>query len=161
MAQQPNVEITEGERPRRVLEPGPAVKWRAGKPGIPEGPEDVPRGGRFGAIGPDPGWGLRVLAMVEMPDDDPRLRKVVAGLALARAAHLGRAPVIEDIEAALALCGHGFEAGTEVELRRERWLESTAHENRPGETAVAEVDPSLLVQKPEQIRFAMRRAGRG
>lgn len=160
MAQQPNVEITEGESPRRVLEPGPAVKWRAGKPGIPNGPDDVPRGGRFGAIGPDPGWGLRVLSLVDMPDDDPRLRKVVAGLALARAAYLGRAPVVEDIEAALALCGYGFEGGPEVQRRRERWLDATAHENRPGETAVAEVDSGLLVQKPEQVRFAMRRAGR-
>lgn len=160
MAQQPNVEITEAERPRETPEPGPAVKWRSNKPGVPGGPDDVPRGGHFGATGPDPGWGLKILSITELPSDDPRLRDVLAGLALARAAALGRAPVPEDIEVALILCGYGAEAPAHVVKRRERWLEATSHDVRPGETAVADVDRELLVRKPEQVGYALRRAER-
>ncbi|MGH3650076.1 MAG: hypothetical protein ACRDU9_05145 [Acidimicrobiia bacterium] len=161
MAQQPNVEITDAERPRVVLQPGPAVRWRSGKPGIPEGPSDVPQGGVFGTTGPDPGWGLRILSYYELPDDDPRLRKVVAGLVLARSAALGRGPVPEDIEVALVLCGYDDDATPALVERRRRWLEATAHETRPGATAVAEVDRDLLVNKPEHVRYALRHSDRG
>jgi hypothetical protein len=160
MAQQPNVEITEAERPRVKLEPGPAVKWRSNKPGIPDRPSEVPHGGHFGATGPDPGWGLKIINQAALPDDDPRLRKVAGGLVLARAAAIGRAPVPEDLEVALVLCGYGPDAPAPVVERRERWLEAVAHENRPGATAVAEVDRDLLVRKPEEVAYALRRAFR-
>lgn len=159
MAQQPNVEITEAERPRDVLEPGPAVKWRSDKPGVPTGPDDVAGGGVFGTTGPDPGWGLRLVNMADLPDEDPRLKKVVAGLTMARAAALGRAPVPEDIEVALILCGYGRDAPKDVIDQREHWLQATAHEKRPGATAVKQVDRQLLMSKPEQIAYALRRVG--
>jgi hypothetical protein len=155
MAQQPNVEITEATAPRRTPQPGPAVKWRADKPGVPSGPEDVPVGGRFGTTGPDPGWALRILREVELPSDDPRLKKVVTGLVLARAAAAGRAPVREDISAALVLCGYYDGAPQGLLERRERWLDAVPHETRPGETAVGEVDRQLIVNKPDQIRYAL------
>jgi hypothetical protein len=141
-----------------VLEPGPAVKWRSGKPGLANGPADVPSGGWFGSPGPDPGWGLRLLTDTALPDDDPRLFKVVSGLVLARAAASGRAPIPEDIDVALALCGYGVETRADIVERRNRWLDATAHETRPGATAVSEVDKDLLVNKPEQVRYAMRRS---
>lgn len=156
MAQQPNVEITAAERPRPKLEPGPAVKWRAHKPGVPDGPDDVSGGGYYGTTGPDPGWGLRLLNQTVLPDDDVHFREVIAGLTLARAAALGRGPVREDITVALAICGYGFEAPTEVIERRRRWVGAAAHDGRPGATAVAEVDKALLVMKPEQIAYALR-----
>jgi hypothetical protein len=151
MAQQPNVEITDAEAPRRVPEPGPAVKWRADKPGMPDGPSGTGGGGYYGTTGPDPGWGLKLLAGAELPSDDEHLREVVAGLMLARAAALGRAPVPEDIEVALALCGYGFEATADVVERRDRWVEAAAHDRRPGATAVAEVERDLLVSKPAEV----------
>lgn len=144
MAQQPNVEITEAEAPRRVPQPGPAVKWRADKPGMPEGPTEVRGGGYYGTTGPDPGWGLRLLNQASLPSDDQHFREVVAGLMLARAAALGRAPIPEDIEVALTLCGYGFNAPQEVYDRRDRWIEAAAHDRRPGATAVAEVDRTVL-----------------
>lgn len=156
MAQQPNVEITEETRPRQVLEPGPANKWRSTKPGVADGPSDVPRGGSFGSAGPDAGWGLKLIKNAPMPGDDPRLRSVVTGLALARAAGLGRAPVAEDIEVALVLCGYGDDTSPQVVERRERWLAASSHDKRPGQTAVAEVDPDLIINKPEQVRYALR-----
>ena len=92
----------------------------------------------------------------ELPDDDPSLRSIVIGLVLARAAASGRAPVPEDIEAALVLCGYGEEAPEELIDRRKRWLAAAPHDKRPGATAVSEVDRDLIVNKPEQIRFAYR-----
>lgn len=157
MAQQPNVEVTAEELPRPIPAPGPAVKARS-KPGIPDGPSDWPRGGAFGTTGPDPGWALRLLNKTELPDDDPRLNRVVTGLMLARSAELGRAPVPEDIEVALILCGYFDDAPSEVIERRKRWLEAVPHERRPGETAVGEIDRSVLVNKPEQIEYQLKHA---
>lgn len=155
MGQQPNIEITEADKPRKVPEPPVAEKWRSSKPGIPTAPEEVPSGGKFGHAGPDAGWGLRLLRKAEMPSNDPRLARVVEGLMMARAAKLGRAPVPEDIEVALTLCGYGFPAPPEVIEMRNRWLEAVPHESRPGATAVADVDPDLLANKPEQVRWAL------
>lgn len=154
MAQQPNVELTEAERPRSTPQPGPAVKWRADKPGVPEGPTGIRGGGIYGTTGPDPGWGLRILNMAELPSDDEHLREVIIGLMLARAAAFGRAPVPEDIDVALALCGFGFEAPSEIQERRDRWVEAAAHDRRPGATAVAEVDRDLLVMTPDEVEAA-------
>jgi hypothetical protein len=146
MAQQPNVEITDAERPRRIPKPGIAVKWRADKPGIPDAPDEMPGGGYYGTTGPDPGWGLKLVNQADLPDDDPDLERVVSGLVLARAAAWGRAPVMEDVEVALILCG--FDEG----------LDASPHEHRPGATAVAEVERDVLMMKPSDARFAVRHA---
>jgi hypothetical protein len=161
VAQQPNVEITEATRPRQALEPGPAKKWRSAKPGIPAGPADVPQGAHFGHAGPDPGWALRLVAKADLPSDDPRLESVVTGLVMARASASGRAPVPEDIEVALFLCGYGEDAQPELIERREKWLAAVPHEKRPGEAAVADVDRELIVNKMEQIRYAYRLSDTG
>lgn len=156
MAQQPNVEITEAELPRPIARPGTAVKWRSGKPGISRQPSGAAGGGFYGTTGPDPGWGVKMVNQSELPDDDPRVRKVLTGLVLARAAALGRAAVPEDLEVALVLCGYDEDPPAKVVERRDRWLEASPHEQRPGATAVAEVDRHMLVMKPEQARFALR-----
>lgn len=160
MAQQPNVELTSGELPRPTPQPGPARQARH-KPGLPQGPNDVPRGGPFGTTGPDPGWALRLLSGAKLPDEDPRLRRVVNGLMLARSAVLGRAPVPEDIEVALVLLGYFEGAPDSVLERRRRWLEAVPHETRPGETAVAEIDRSILVNKPAEIEYLLKRRPAG
>lgn len=157
MAQQPNVEITDAEKPRPTPQPGPAKQWRADKPGVPQGPEDIPRGGYFGSAGPDAGWGLRILDFVDLPDDDDNLRDVVAGLSMARAAEYGRAPVPKDIDVALALCGYGFEAPEGVIERRKRWIEAAAHDSRPGATAVAEVDRDTLMLDADHVAAVLKR----
>jgi len=157
MAQQPNVEITEAEAPRKTLAPAPAGQWRSTKPGVPQGPGDVPSGGKFGETGPDPGWAQKLISQTDLPGDDPRLAKVVAALTQARAAAFGRAAVPEDIQVALVLCGYGTDAPPGVIERRGRWLDETAHESRPGSTAVAEVDRDLLMSTPGQVAFALKR----
>lgn len=156
MAQQPNVELTDGERPRLTPQPGVAVKWRSDKPGIPDGPTGIAGGGYWGTTGPDPGWGLKIVNSATLPDDDADLRKVLTGLVLARAAALGRAPVREDLEVALILCGYDEDLPATVVERRERWLAASPHEQRPGASAVAEVDKSQLILKPDRLRYAIR-----
>lgn len=161
MAQQPNVESTEAHKPRVTLEPGPAVKWRSSKPGIPAGPADVPSGGGFGSAGPDPGWALKLVANANLPGDDPDLGAVVTGLVLARASASGRAPIPGDIDVALVLCGYFEDASPALVERRERWIAAVPHDKRPGQTAVADVDRELIVAQPDQIRYALRHAERG
>ena len=158
MGQQPNIELTEAEKPRTALEPPPAKRWRPTKPGLITAPEQVPVGGRFGSAAPDGGWALRLLSEADLPDSNPNLRGVLQGLMVARAAAFGRAPVPEDLELALVLCGYGFEAPAEIVERRERWLAAVPAEARPGQTAVSEVDRELLLVKPERARWVLARA---
>lgn len=158
MGQQPNVELTEANKPRKISEPPPARRWRPSKPGVITSPDQVPTGGRFGTPGPDAGWALHLLTLAELPDDDPHLPGVLAGLMTARAAALGRAPIKEDLEVALVLSGYGFEASPELVAQRERWKAAVPHETRPGETAVSEMDRELMLNKPEQVRWALTHA---
>ncbi len=162
MGQEPNIELTEAERPRTVLQPPPARRWNPSiKPGIPTSPGEVPSGGRFGQVTPDGGWALRLVNAVDLPDDDPDLKSVIAALTMARAGALGRGPVPEDIEIALAICGYGYDAPEEVIDRRERWKAAVPHEVRPGQTAVGEVDRQLMVKKPNEVRGLLAASGSG
>lgn len=113
----------------------------------------------FGQIGPDPGWALRLVELFELPSDDPDLKAVVSGLTVARAAAMGRGPVREDIEVALSLCGYDTGAPEYLQERRERWLAAAPHDTRPGQTAVRDVDPDLLTNTPDQIRYVLNHAG--
>ncbi|HEX6947491.1 MAG TPA: hypothetical protein VF246_09085 [Acidimicrobiia bacterium] len=160
MAQQPNVRITDADRPRRSLQPPASRRWRAHKPGVPDAPNDPDRFGPYDVVGPDPGWAVKVVRRFELPDE-PGLEEVVTGLVMARAAALGRAAVRSDVEAVLALLGYDHEAPPEVVERRRRWLAAVPYDKRPGETAVMEVDRQLLVESPEHIKWAQHhRSGR-
>jgi hypothetical protein len=104
---------------------------------------------------------LRLVAAADLPTDDPRLESVVTGLVMARASASGRAPVPEDIEVALVLCGYGEDAQPELKERRDKWLAAVPHEQRPGVAAVADVDRELIVKDVGQIRYVYRRSYQG
>jgi hypothetical protein len=95
----------------------------------------------------------------DLPNDDPDLKAVLAALTIARAGALGRAPVLEDLEAALVMCGYGYDAPEGVVESRERWMAAVPHEGRPGQTAVSEVDRELMVRKPGEIRELLALSG--
>lgn len=158
MGQQPNIEFVESDLPRPVLEVAPPRRWRPTKPGLITTPEEKPIGGSFGNIGPDPGWAQRVIRAYGLPDSNPDLENVVIGLTMARAAMFGRGAVAEDVEVALLLCGYGDDNPPPASVERGRsWVAAVPHEQRPGQTAVAEVNPDYLKMKPAQLRVALRR----
>jgi len=102
---------------------------------------------------------LRLVNAADLPDDDPDLKSVIAALTMTRAGALGRGPVPEDIEVALAVCGYGYDAPEEVVERRERWKAAVPHEVRPGQTAVGEVDRQLILKTPNEVRRALAASG--
>jgi hypothetical protein len=100
---------TDRVRPSALLPP--PGRWVLDRPGEQLDLEP-PSGPRFGATGPDPGYGLKLARRME-----PRLvlaggehaKDVVAGgfaCGSRRAAHFGRAPVIYDMEWAFGLWGY-------------------------------------------------------
>ncbi len=155
MAQQPNVAISDEERPRRSLPPPASRGWRDDKPGVPASPDDPDGHSVYFAVGPDPGYAVKLVRRHELPDEEG-IEEVVTGLVMTRASELGRAAVMGDVEAALALLGYGGEGTPEILERRRRWLEAVPYEMRPGELAVAEVDRSVLIETPEHIRWLQR-----
>ncbi len=155
MAQEPNVEITEDDLPRPMLQPGVPRRW-APPPGTITKPDEKPSGGSFGTPGPDTGWALKIINRSEIPEDGSRIRKVLAALMSARAAHFGRAPVPADLSVALLLAGLGRQKSESLDERRDRWVEAAAQERTPGRSAVAEVG-SVLFQDLAHADMLMRR----
>lgn len=136
MGQQPNIPLGMEDLPRPEARPAPPRRWRAGRPGDPASPADVPWGGAFGTPGPDSGYALRLLEGRTAAGEEAAALAVVMS---ARASRLGRAPVAADVEAAriiLALAGTAS-AGQGAEGRR-RLLES--------------VDPGLLPAPLDELR---------
>lgn len=143
MAQQPNVELSPGDLPRAVLEPAPARRQRIPRPGVITVPDEMPTGPGFGTPGPDTGWALRIIGQADLPEDTPGVRKLLAALMGARAAHFGRAPIHEDLEVGLALLGLRNTRSGELDARRRNWVAATIQEKSPGRTAVAEAGEDL------------------
>lgn len=160
MAQQPNIELTPGDRPRPEPSPGPNRRWSPSlRPGTVTAPDEMPRGGPFGTPGPDTGYALKIIGRSDVADLTDERRAVLAALMGARAASFGRAPIPEDLEVAMAICGTWDEqAPEEVRRRAEHWFSAVPHERAKGRTAVAEVDRALLREKPDRVRAALRRA---
>jgi len=137
VGQQPNMPLTMEDLPRPEPRPGPSRGWRAGRPGDPSSPADVPWGGAFGTPGPDTGYALRLLAGRA---GEPGEMSALAAIVAARASRLGRAPVPADVaaaEAVLALLPVGDAPGPGAEGRR-RLLEA--------------FDPSLLSLPLDELR---------
>lgn len=145
MAQQPNVELSPADLPTPTLEPAPARRQKIPRPGVITTPAEKPTGFGFGTPGPDTGWALRVIAKSELPDGvTPRLRRLLAALMGARAAHFGRSPTYGDLQVSLALVGLGERQTDELAARRRRWLAAMSHERNPGGLAVEEAGADLF-----------------
>lgn len=159
MGQQPNVDIDLSDLPRPTPDTDPPRRWRPTRPGVIVSPDQMPWGGAFGTPGPDTGWALKLVKAAELPERSDGLELVLAALMGARASHFGRAPVPEDLEVAKILAGIGEGLPPDFAVRRERWIESTAHEPSPGRTAVADIEPDLLELKPDQMKRRLRILG--
>ena len=108
-------------------------RWTAGRKAEIDGAQ--PSGGRLGVQGPDQGYVLRLVRLAEpriVVQDGEHLEDAAAGIAaiaLRRAAHYGRAPVMHDVDFAIAIWGWNL-AQPPAELlarRRELW-EGASHD---------------------------------
>jgi hypothetical protein len=160
------------DRPRQQqnLPPGlgypPARSWRANRPG------DItatPAGGTLrGRPGPNIGYAYTLaerardrfkLAPHEHLDD---AISVVAEIAMKRAAAFGRAPVIGDVELAMALLGYDGSADGAFAARRVRAVHGAAHDYPTRRAIVDSVPDSLLARTASTVGddVANWRAGR-
>ena len=160
MGQQPHVRIDRSDRPRPTPQPDAPGPRRPTRPGVITSPDQMRWGGAFGTPGPDTGWALKIVGLADLPDRSAGLELVLAALMAARASLLGRAPIPEDLEVAKILVGIGEGLPPDFSERRARWIEATAHEPAPGRGAVSEIEPDLLVLKPDQIKRRLRIIGK-
>lgn len=109
MAQQPNIELRISDLPRPVPGSGPQLRWRPSRPGELTG-AGVPWGGAFGTPAPDAGYALKLVADRDLVLAEHEHRAdadaLVAAVAAARASRIGRAPVKNDIDAAIIILGY-------------------------------------------------------
>lgn len=123
--------ITDRVRPSALLPP--PGRWVLDRPGDPVGLEP-PSGPRFGATGPDLGYGLKLARLMEpklLLAEGEHAEDVVAGgfaCGARRASFFGRAPVIYDMEWAFGLWGYLGGAPDElVEWRRPLFRGAAEH----------------------------------
>ncbi|HNI34235.1 MAG TPA: hypothetical protein PLV93_02485 [Microthrixaceae bacterium] len=105
--------------------------WLADRPGELEGRQ--PEGARLGSPGPDQGYvvhltdTLKGKVQLGAHEHEADVLAVVGAVALKRAALFGRAPVIHDVQAAVAVLGFGRPAPTGEEGERRRLRLEEAH----------------------------------
>ena len=161
MPTDPYVPSEIGDRPRQQqnlppgLAPPPARDWRADRPGDLGGVEPV--GDLLGRPGPNVGYaytlaarardGLRISPHEHMED----VIAVIAEIAGKRAARFGRAPVMGDIDVAIALLGYdGVIDGPFLDFRG-RVVHDAAHSYIRRRALVDAVPDELLALRRAQI----------
>ena len=147
-------------RPRQQqnLPPGvalpPASDWRPDRPGDLGAAQ--PEGALLGRPGPNVGYAY---TLAQRAKDRLRLSPseragdaiaVVAEIAGKRAARFGRAPVIGDIDLAIALLGYDDAAGDAFVAARVGLVHDAAHSYRRRRALVDAVPDALLRSKPSQ-----------
>ncbi len=151
-------------RPRQQqnLPPGvalpPATTWRADRPG--DLGVGQPEGRLLGDPGPNVGYAYTLAERVES-----RLRLaptehahdaacVIAEIAGKRASSFGRAPVMGDLDIAIALLGYDGSASPEFAARRAALVHDAGHDYRRRRAIVDAVPESLLRKPPAEVTAA-------
>jgi hypothetical protein len=155
-------------RPRQQqnLPPGvalpPATDWRPDRPGD-LGPKQ-PEGALLGRPGPNVGYAY---TLAQRAKDRLRLGPfehahdvvaVVAEVAGKRAALFGRAPVIGDVELAIAVLGYDGSASEEFVKARSALVNEAGHDYRRRRAIVDAVPDTLLRSRPSQAEIETWRA---
>jgi hypothetical protein len=134
----------------------PARAWRGGRPG--DLPHEQADGPLLGRPGPNVGYALALvdrakarfsLGAHEHVDD---AAAVVAEIAMRRAAAFGRAPVVRDVELAVALLGYDGSADEGFVATRTRLVHDAAHAYTTRRSLVDAVPDDLLRASPSQAR---------
>ena len=160
MPTDPFVPSDPSARPRQQqnLPPGvalpPANDWRSDRPGD-LGP-DQPEGALFGRPGPNVGYAY---TLAQRAKDRLRLGPfehaedavaVVAEVAGKRAAQFGRAPVIGDVDVAIAVLGYDGSASESFVKARSALVHEAGHEYRRRRALVDAVPDALLRTRTPQ-----------
>jgi hypothetical protein len=158
----PFVPADPSSRPRQQqnLPPGvalpPASSWRPDRPGD-LGPGQ-PRGQLLGTPGPNVGYAYTLVERVknrlrigphEHLDD---VIAVVAEIAAKRAAVSGRAPVINDVELAMALLGYDGSASAPLVEAREQMVHGAGHEYARRRALIDGVPEALLCATGNDVK---------
>jgi hypothetical protein len=133
----------------------PARAWRADRPGD-LGPGQ-PRGPLIGSPGPNVGYAYtlaeRAHDRIEISDNEDHhdVLPVLAEIAAKRAALFGRAPVIHDVNIAIALLGYDGTADNDFVEIRALILHDAGHDYTRRRAVVDTVPEQLLRLKPEEV----------
>jgi hypothetical protein len=153
-------DLDDKPRQQQNLPPGlgypPARSWRADRPSDlvahPSGSAQ-PEGTLRGRPGPNVGYGYtlveRVRDRLQLVAHEHRhdAVSVVAEIAMKRAAAFGRAPVIADVEMAMALLGYDGSADAAFGAWRARAVHDAAH-HYPLRRAIVDSVPDSLLASP-------------
>ena len=152
-------EIADLPRQQQNLPPGlatpPARDWRADRPGDLGG--ETAAGSMLGRPGPNVGYAYTLAARARAAltisplEHDADVVAVVAEIAGKRAAHFGRAPVMTDIDVAIALLGYdGLVDDDFVDLRA-RLVHDAAHDYIRRRELVDAVPEALLPMRMSEL----------
>ena len=160
MPTDPFVPSDPNARPRQQqnLPPGvalpPAGDWRSDRPG--DLPAEQPEGPLLGRPGPNVGYAYTLVQRVKDRlrlgpfEHVPDALAVVAEVAGKRAALFGRAPVIGDVDIAIAILGYDGTAGDAFVAARTAAVYDASHSYHRRRAMVDSVPDDLLRQRPQQ-----------
>ncbi len=153
MAQQPNIELRDSDRPRSEGTPDPERRWVPDRPGEFTG-SGVPWGGPFGMPGPDAGYAIKLAAGRDLVLAENEHRAdataAVAAVAAARASLSGRGPTKPDIDAAIVILG--YEGESDFGPVRAATIAGAAHHPQRIRRLVAGVPVDVMEDNADDLR---------
>jgi hypothetical protein len=158
MAQPSFVPITEADQVRPTAAQ-PTPTWLAGRPSEQRQPT-ITRGKGFGSTGPDGGFAIKLAAdyadrLVLAPGEDKHDVEIGAALiASKRAARLGRAPSVYDVQVALGLFGYLAEAPSDLIEYRRGLFQAVGHSWEAQGALVDAVPDEALSLTPDEAAEA-------
>jgi hypothetical protein len=129
----------------------PADRWTGGRPG--DLAAGQPHGALLGEPGPNVGYAYTLVErnrerlQLAANEDANDAAAVVAEIAAKRSAALGRAPVIGDIEVAMAILGYDGKPDDELASTRARAVRGASHEY-PVRRRLVDAVPFDLLRRP-------------
>lgn len=154
MAQPTFVPVPDADRVRPSIPAPIPTKARKGRPGEIRSPV-LPSGRGYGTTGPDQGYALtlahRLAPRLRLADGEDR-HDVALGVALLgarRAALVGRAPSIYDLEVAAGLFGYLTEAPADLVARRRALFRGAAHDYDAQRALIDSVPEAALGLPPD------------
>jgi hypothetical protein len=153
-------DLDDKPRQQQNLPPGlgypPAKSWRADRPGdlvAGRSGSGQPQATLRGTPGPNVGYGYtlaeRARDRIQLAAHEDRhdAISVIAEVAMKRASEFGRAPVIGDVELAMALLGYDGSADDGFTQWRARAVHDAAHHYPQRRAIIDSVPPALLAKQ--------------